>query len=146
MSVKLALYKAIKPVRDIDSFGAWIIRTWTSSPYSHCELVIAGFCYSCSIQDSGVRAKAINFDSGNWDFVELPWSDEAAVLSYFEKTKGRPYGWAALILRQVFNIRGSDKASFCSEWVMSALGVPDAGQYSPAGAANLCEWVNNIKR
>jgi hypothetical protein len=49
MSVQLALYK---------SHGNWVnrfIRWWTGSPYSHCELVINGTCYSSSVRDGGVN-------------------------------------------------------------------------------------------
>ena len=52
MSVQLALYKAR---------GNWInrfIRWWTSSQYSHCELVINGTCYSSSVRDGGCAARS----------------------------------------------------------------------------------------
>ena len=49
MSVQLALYKGRGTL-----FNA-LIRWWTRSPYSHCELVINGTCYSSSIRDGGVR-------------------------------------------------------------------------------------------
>ena len=53
MSVQLALYKAP---------GEWtnaLIRWWTRSQYSHCELVIDGTCYSSSERDRGVRSKVM---------------------------------------------------------------------------------------
>jgi len=63
MIVQLALYKAR---------GNWINRLicwWTGSPYSHCELVINGTCYSSSIRDGGVRGKTMALPSDKWDAV-----------------------------------------------------------------------------
>jgi hypothetical protein len=36
-----------------------LIRWWTGSQYSHCELIVRGVCYSSTIRDGGVRAKVM---------------------------------------------------------------------------------------
>lgn len=138
--IKLALYKRVV-WWDI---GAWFIRWWTSSPYSHCELVIDGWSYSCSIQDGGVRGKQIEFNTDHWDYVALNHVDRNTVLQYFNRTCGQSYGWWSLIKHQLFNIRGEQDGQFCSEWCMNALGVPDGGLYSPMGASLLWKWINSI--
>ena len=52
-AVQLAMYKAKG-----DLFNG-LIRWWTGSQYSHCELVVRGVCYSSTIRDGGVRAKVM---------------------------------------------------------------------------------------
>lgn len=47
MTVQLALRK------HDDRIGSRLICWWSGSIYSHCELVVAGVCYSSSILDRG---------------------------------------------------------------------------------------------
>ena len=124
--VYLALYKGKGLI------GNAVIRKWTRSIYSHCELVVDGVCYSSSLMDKGVRSKQINLNDGNWDLIELPERFGKYVLDYFAKTHGQRYGWLDLIRSQLFNL-GSDEpgASFCSEWCAAALGIPSPTIYSP---------------
>ena len=68
MSVQLAIYKAS---------GNWLnrlIRWWTGSQYSHCELVIRGTCYSSSIRDGGCsgRQTPLALPAHSWDVIDLP--------------------------------------------------------------------------
>lgn len=135
--MKLALYKAKGKI------GNAGIRWWTNSKYSHCELVINGFCYSSSVQDKGVRKKFIDLDPANWDFVELPWADEQKALNYFEETDAFTYGWLSLLWSQMFNRNVPDKGSqFCSEWVANAIGLPNAVSYSPRTLGEMCQYIN----
>jgi hypothetical protein len=139
MTCSLALYKGNGNY--IDS----IVRVWTKSPYSHCELVVDGKCFSSSPQDGGVRDKLINLQSGGWDLIELPWADDNKVLSYFNSTAGQTYGWASLITSQVFNLGiSNDKSQFCSEWCANALGIPNPSAYNPQTLAELCGFLNEI--
>ncbi len=123
--------------------GNALIRWWTDSPYSHCELVVGGICYSSSIMDKGVRSKVVNLSADNWDIVELPWATDADVLDYYSQTRMRPYGWIDLILRQVLRLPSVDESGeFCSEWCANALGIPDARDYSPAGLERIVRKMN----
>ena len=126
MKLHLALYKGKGLI------GNALIRWWTGSQYSHCELVIDGICYSSSLMDKGVRKKVIDLKPENWDLVDLPSYLAPMVLEYFERTKGQKYGWLDLIRSQIFNT-ASDKegTSFCSEWCAKALGIPSPTIYSP---------------
>ena len=124
--VQLAMYKGKGKV------GNALIRWWTSSPYSHCELVVNGVCYSSSLMDGGVRAKAIALNPDHWDLFELPDSLATQILDYFEKTKGQKYSWLDLIRSQVFNANlDEEDAAFCSDWCAAALGIPNPTLYSP---------------
>lgn len=131
--MKLALYKGKGLV------GNALIRWWTRSIYSHCELVIDGISYSSSLMDGGVRAKRIDHTPAHWDFVELPWADKLAVLTLYDQTKGEPYGWLDLLWRQVLNRPGDARGWFCSEWCAAALGLPNPQLYSPATLGDYCK-------
>lgn len=132
----LALYKGKGLI------GNALIRWWTRSQYSHCELVIDGIGYSSSLMDGGVRAKQIEFNPNHWDFLDLPDHLAPAVLAYFNRTKDERYSWLDLIRSQVFN-RNADEpgAAFCSEWVAAAIGLPNPTSYSPRTLAEVVLWA-----
>ena len=143
MTVQLALYKGRGQI------GNRLICWWTRSEYSHCELVVDGWCYSSSVMDKGVRKKQIGLGAGqidlraeHWDRVTLPWADAAAILEYFDRTDPDRYGWPTLIVSQVLNRnRQVEHAAFCSEWCAAALGLPSPASYSPATLSELCRWL-----
>lgn len=137
--VALALYKGRGQI------GNAGIRWWTSSEYSHCELVVDGWCYSSSMMDKGVRRKLINLKPDNWDLIELPWADSERVRDYFAQTDDDAYGWLGLIRSQLFNRgRAQRDAQFCSEWCANAMGLPNAPSYSPASMGRLAEYINRL--
>ena len=133
--VKLALYKGKGQI------GNALIRWWTRSVYSHCD--------SSSVMDKGVRSRRvgdgedeISLGTANWDLIDLPDADAAAVLRYFELTDPDTYGWPSLIMSQIFNRnRQVEHAAFCSEWCAAALGLPNPASYSPHTIGGLCEWL-----
>jgi hypothetical protein len=124
--VQLATYKGKGLV------GNALIRWWTGSHYSHCELVVDGMCYSSSVMDKGVRSKEINLKDGNWTLINLPWVDGEVVKGYFYNTDIQTYGWFGLLCSQLFNRNCKEEgAQFCSEWCASAIGLPNTPSYSP---------------
>lgn len=131
--MRLALYKGKGQI------GNAIIRWWTKSPYSHCEVVIDGIGYTSSLMDGGVRAKHIDFDPEKWDFVDLPWASEPRVEQLYALTQAEPYGWLDLFKRQFFNRPGNDRGWFCSEWCAAALCLPNPQLYSPATLGDYCK-------
>ena len=138
MTVQLALRK--NDTRVI----AKAIQWWTNSIYSHCELVVDGWCYSSSAMDKGVRGKVIDLDLAKWDLIELPWADPKQIKYYFEQTDGHTYGWLSLIKSQVFNRNLSiEDSQFCSEWCANALGLPNAVSLSPGMLAQSCSHLTN---
>ena len=136
MSVQLALYKAR---------GNWLNRLicwWTRSPYSHCELVINGTCYSSSIRDGGVRGKAMALPSASWDLIDLPWADPQQAQSWFDRHAGERYGWLDLLTGQLLGMRRDGRGVFCSEACAAALGLPDATRHSPGSLGDLVRYIN----
>ena len=144
--IYLASYKRVKPVRDIDSLGAWIIRAVSGGIYSHSELVVGEYCYSSSITDGGVRSKETNLvlhNMSHWDLVPLPWADEAFILKYFEETAGEPYGWLDLLLQYVLHLSFESRGDFCSQWVAKALKLSNPGWYNPVSLHQHCKAINS---
>ena len=135
-SVRLALYKPHK-WHDI---GGRLICWWTRSEYSHCELVVAGECYSSSIRDGGVRQRWIDLHERHWDVIDLPWADPAGVIALYAQTRKQQYGWLDLIGAQIFNRRLQLRDGwFCSEWCAAALGMPSPEIYSPGALGDFCK-------
>jgi len=139
MTVQLALRK------NDTRIAARAIQWWTGSIYSHCELVVDGWCYSSSAMDKGVRRKQINLDPEKWDVIALPWVRGEDVLAYFEFTDHHFYGWAGLVYSQVFNRNWSGEShQFCSQWCASAMGLPNPASYSPGTLADIARFVNSM--
>lgn len=136
--MQLALYKGKGLI------GNALVRRWTRSPYSHCELVIGDYCYSSSLMDKGVRRKQIILKPEHWMLVPLPSDREAGALAYFEKTKDEGYSWLDLARSQVFN-SGADEAgaAFCSDWCAAALGLPNSTTYSPKTLLSIVLWLRS---
>ncbi|NMG71843.1 hypothetical protein DNK49_19105 [Azoarcus communis] len=135
--MQLALYKGR------GSLGNALIRWWTKSEYSHCEVVaLSQYGYSSSIRDGGVRMKRIDWNPEHWDFIELPWADIGCVTELYVKTAGEPYGYWDLLTRQIFNRPGDAPGWFCSEWCAAALGFASPQIYSPALLAQACRMRN----
>lgn len=123
---------------------ARFIQYWTGSPYSHCELVVDGLCYSSSAMDGGVRCKAIDLDLEKWDVIDLPWADGAQVAAYFRETDHHRYGWAGLVTSQLLNLnRETAGAQFCSQWCGAALGLPAPSSLSPRTLGEWCAYIGS---
>jgi len=134
--VQLALYKAPGLV------GNAVIRWWTRSQYSHCELVVDGWCHSSSLRDGGVRRKLVELDPEHWDFIVLPDHLVLRVLQHFALTQGQAYGWFDLLRSQVLNTADDEPgAAFCSEWCAAALGLPNPTTYSPRTLADTVQFI-----
>ena len=123
--------------------GNALVRWWKRSKYSHCELVINGVCYSSSVMDGGVRAKVIELDPEKWDLIDLPWASPTLTFDYYDYTKGQHYSWWSILWSQFFSRETDEpKASFCSEWCASALGLPTPVIHSPESLGHLLSYLN----
>lgn len=141
--VQLALYKGKGQI------GNAFIRWWTGSQYSHCELVVDGYCYSSSVMDKGVRRKKVGEGKDeislgeNWDLVDLPNVKSVDVIDYFNMTDNDKYGWLGLIKSQLFNRNIAIKhAAFCSEWCAVVMKYPAPSSLNPGTLAQWTEWIN----
>ena len=139
MSVQLALYKAR---------GNWLNRLicwWTGSPYSHCELVINGTCYSSSIRDGGVRGKTMALPANKWDVIGLPWADDDAVTDWFIAHERDRYGWLDLLTGQLLGMQRDHRGVFCSEACAKALGLRNSTRMSPQALLDACLDINKTQ-
>lgn len=134
--MKVAFYKGTRP--GLSGIVNRLIRWWTNSRYSHCELVVAPIdgtylCVSSSFDDSGVRFTVIDLDPVRWDVVEFvtDTDTEKAAVEWFNDHLGEPYDLAA-----VFGFvwrRGHREGHWdCSESIGAALGIPESWRFDPA--------------
>ena len=139
MMIQLAAYQ---PHRWHDLIGR-LVCLWTGYPYSHCELVIDGVCYSSSARDGGVRGKRIDLSPEWWHLVEIRGYPSSGILARFNETKGVRYGWLDILCRQILHLPIKSKGYFCSEWCAYALGLPEPTSWTPG---MLVEYFDGMKQ
>ena len=141
--------------------GNWLdfcIRKITKSKYSHVEFVLAatiedgkfirGACITSTPHENGVRLRSVQFDEGDWDFVEAPnIHDNTTLLSeaihWYTTNKSAKYDWSGA-LGLAFKPVGQDKTRwFCSEAVAQILGFKDSWRYDPDTLYSTIEALNN---
>lgn len=141
MSVTLCLYKGPPKRGDwLHTLSHYGIRLWTWSKWSHAELVIDGMCWSSSSRDGGVRFKHIDLESGRWDLVSLPLSEDevSRALAWFLKHEGQGYDYLN-IGRFVLPLLGQERDKWvCFEAIGAALGL--AGTHKLT-ATDLFHWA-----
>ncbi|WP_454255192.1 hypothetical protein [Pseudomonas sp. Marseille-Q8238] len=123
-----------------------LIRIWTGSIYSHCELVMPdGRWLSASAMDGGVRAKRIEQTPGHWDLIPLPWANADHIESVFARHQGQGYDWAGIFLSQLLSTGlHSERRMFCSEFCAAALGYTGAQRFSPVLLAEVVRRTNRL--
>lgn len=111
-----------------------LIRLWTRSKYSHCEIVMRGGQWlSASAMDGGVRLKMIELDLAHWDLIPVPWADPTHIWDLFFTHEGKGYDWLGLLGSQFLPLAiDNPRRMFCSEFCAAALGFTPAQRYSPA--------------
>jgi len=84
--MKIAFYKGTRAgVAGIYNRG---VRAIDAGKYSHCEIIFSdGVSASSSFMDGGVRFKEIEYNSANWDIIEIPWADEITARNYIKIKK-----------------------------------------------------------
>lgn len=128
-----------------DSLWDRLIQYWTGYKYSHCELVVNNISYSSSMQDGGVRAASINYNSGHWDIVPITFVDSIKVLNHYQKTKGHKYSYSDLVFKQILNTKfNNTRADFCSEWCAEALGIPISSSLNPGELIELVKYIESL--
>lgn len=111
MKAKIAFYKAK---------GDWVdllVRVWTNSPYSHCEIVLGKNWYSSSPRDGGVRVKQIIDNCNSWDLIEVD-IDEERLYQKYREYRGNGYDFKGIFLSNIllFGWYSKDKMT-CSRCV-----------------------------
>lgn len=126
--IRVAFYKARGNLFDR------LIRLWTGSPYSHCELVLDGRWLTSSPRDGGVREAQIDPDPDTWDFLDLPQADAERIEALFQAERGAGYDWLGIACCQVLPLGlESRRRWFCSEFCAAALGLAHPARWSPGG-------------
>ena len=135
MTIRAAFYKGTRP--GLPGVYNQLVRWWTRSPYSHCELVLSGgWCGSASFMDGGVKLRVIDFDPDRWDFVDLPAVLEPAALAWFDKHRDAKYDLLGNLHFVISCVADDKKRWFCSEAIAAALGIPDPWRYDPGTLAS----------
>ena len=122
--IRIAFYKAKGLRRDR------LIRWWTKSRYSHCELVLPndqGWIGIHPPDSPTVRLRgAMHYSEDDWDFIEFEITSEQrnSIRDFYLETANEHYDWVGMILSHIlpYKVRHANKW-YCSEWVAYALGV-----------------------
>ena len=123
-----------------------LVRLWTRSKYSHCELVLAdGRWLSASAMDGGVRAKHIELNLEHWDLIPLLWANHRQIARVFRANAGQGYDFFGLFGSQLLPVGlHSRRRWFCSEFCAAALGFPMPQRYSPAQLGEVVQHINTL--
>jgi hypothetical protein len=96
-----------------------LIRWWTHSPYSHCEILFDdGQMFSAQVGQGTRFWTPGHLDPNAWDLLLVPMTlEEEILLKSFCKTEaGCGYDWWGLIASQIFRLqREHPHKWFCSE-------------------------------
>lgn len=116
--MKIAFYKGSGDIFDK------IVRKWTKSIYSHCEIVDGNNWYSSSPRDGGVRIKTMKtYNPEHWDFIDCN-IDKERLISVFESNKYKGYDWVGIIFSHIFKFNINSKTRmYCSEFVAEVIGI-----------------------
>lgn len=111
--------------RRAPGFFSWLIRLWTRSEFSHCEVVFGESTMISAVEGIGVRCVIAlgDFDPKTWEVVPVP-------LPYYEHKAyawaiselGCKYDWYGIMFCQVFKWGRHHKDRwFCSEFCTAVL-------------------------
>jgi len=124
--IKVAFYTG--PGRLIDK----LIRWWTNSEYSHCEILFSnGEMFSADAWSNSTRFTS-QFNPDHWEFIELRAKEsvEASLYSWCLDRAGKKYDWLGVIGFVLPQISQNKKRWFCSE--ICGAGLQYFGKF-PAG-------------
>jgi len=124
-----------------------IIRWGTNTKYSHVELVGPdGKGWSASPREGLVRKKEINWDSGNWDLLEVDWVSLEQVAADIDRHMGRKYDYKGIFSNHILSlIRSNPDKWFCSELIACALGFPQPETFSPGSLHHVLVYIKHVK-
>ena len=139
----VAFYKGTRP--GIQGLYNILVRWWTRSPYTHCEMIFSdGLSASSSFLDGGVRFKQIDYNPEHWDIIELPSELEQSARDWFEQHEGDSYDLIGNLGFVIGSVDDSKRKWFCSEVIMAALGVTEPGKFSPSTAMPVVRLVAEL--
>lgn len=138
-AVYLASYKSVH--KSLHGLVNIAIRALDNGPYSHTEIVLGDpfdgapvDSLSSSGLDGGVRIKPIAFDPARWDFVPLPWVQEADARALGKDLNGCGYDyWGVTRFALPWAVREHPRRVFCSEIAAMVMGLQEPWRVSPNG-------------
>jgi hypothetical protein len=98
-----------------------LIRWWTKSPYSHCEIIFTnGLTFSADCNSTGIRTKfkTSNHNTVDWDFVKIPVDaeTEAKLFRWATTEAGCLYDFVGIVFTQILPLSFQNPWWwFCSE-------------------------------
>ena len=103
-----------------------MIKLWTRSKYSHCELVFDGDLRFSADPEMPMhtRFSLKEMEPGKWDFIELPLDPEQEneIHAYFLTEMNCRYDWVGIFLSQFIPLGyQSESKWFCSEVCVAGL-------------------------
>lgn len=131
-----------------------LIRLWTRSRFSHCEIVLRreggqALLFSASPRDGGVRKVWRVLDPSRWECVTVRGHglDALSLATFIGKTVGAKYDWAGIFGSQLFAAGfQKQKRWFCSEICAEVLGLPEPQRYSPEALRKMVLFLNGKGR
>jgi hypothetical protein len=117
MVIRVAFYKG--KGKFIDKLIKW----WTKSPYSHCELMFPDDrMFSSDAWSGGVRYNK-NYNLANWDIVETPITqiELRSLIEWCDWKNGSAYDWWGTLSFILPFVHESKKKWFCSELCAAGL-------------------------
>ena len=126
-----------------------LIRWWTRSEFSHCEVLFGRIMVS-AVEGVGVRSLVVTEDlsAAQWEVVTPPKHDDRDAYLWAISEQGCKYDWLGILFCQIFKFGRQHKDRwFCSEFCTAAL--QHAGlftqvrpyRYSPGGLYYLMTGV-----
>ena len=113
-----------------------LIRWWTGSLYSHCEIYDSklGFCHSSSYRDGGVRYKLIKVERNpNWYLKRIDIGNDDEILNNLCNKNIGKYDVMNLFFTHFFKCNTHHKDKYtCAEYCAEIIGLENAHKYSPA--------------
>ncbi len=100
-----------------------LIRWYTKSKFSHCEIVIDGMASSADAWTNRVRAiPASGFNPANWEKIQVA-SDAIKATTFVSSQLGKKYDWLGILgFFLPVKLQNSNRW-YCSEFCAAALGI-----------------------
>lgn len=109
-------------------FTDWLIKKWTHSKYSHCQLVFSdGSSFGSNIfGDMSTQFMNMTYDPAYWDLVEVPMTPEheREIIKFCQSEQNCKYDWCGIFFSQIFQLGWHSVSKwFCSEFCVAAFQV-----------------------
>ncbi len=102
-------------------FG-WLIRIFTLSRYSHCEIQVGMFTFSADPGAGVTMTLGKPHMDEHWDGVRVAVEDTDGLTHWLMARDGRGYDWSGILLSEMLPFElDSDRRFYCSELVRRAL-------------------------